>query len=157
MTTDRRQPNIAIIRKLFEAFNHDDPRPYDDLVAPQYTGPQGNQHGPAALRFVAAGLRAAFPDLHYTLDEVLAEGDDVAVRWHWTGTHQAPFRGYAPTGRPVTNTGLGIFRVREGKIVASTIETDRLGFLQQIGVVPEGVGTGAKPPRPTPSPDAAGN
>jgi len=157
MSTDRRQPNTATVRKLFEAFNHDDPRPYDELVAPEYAGPQGNQRGPAALRLVAAGLRAAFPDLHYALDEVLAEGDDVAVRWHWTGTHQAPFRGYAPTGRPVTNTGLGIFRVRDGKIVSSTIETDRLGFLQQIGVVPEGVGTGAKPPQATPGTGAAGN
>jgi predicted ester cyclase len=81
-------------------------------------------------------LRGAFPDLHYTVEDVVADGDRVAVRWHWTGTHQGAFRGIAATQRAVTNNGLAIFRLRDGRIVAATLETDRLGFLQAIGVVP---------------------
>ena len=148
MTTDHRTQNTLTIQKLFEAFNHDDLRPYDTLVAADYVGPQGAERGPAAFRTIAVGLRTAFPDLHYALDDVLSDGDQVAVRWHWTGTHKGAFRGHAPTGRSVTNTGLGIFRLREGRIVAASLETDRLGFLQQIGVIPEG---GGGVTRPTPS------
>ena len=91
------------------------------------------------------GLRAAFPDIHYTVDDVVAEGDQVAVRWHWTGTHRGAFRGFPPTDKAVTNTGAGIFRLSGGKIVTAVLETDRLGFLEQIGAVPEGVGRGPHP------------
>lgn len=148
MTNDHRQQNSQAVRNLFEAFNHDDLRALDDVVASEYVGPQSELRGPAAFRAIASGLRSAFPDLHYTLDDVLAEGEEVAVRWHWTGTHNGPFRGYPATGRAVTNNGIGIFRIREGKIASASLETDRLGFLQQIGIVAEGVGTGARPSTP---------
>ena len=100
------------------------------------------------------GLRTAFPDIHYTLDDVVAEGDRVAVRWHWTGTHKAPFRAFPATGKAVTNPGTGIFRFQDGKIVAAALETDRLGFLEQIGVVPPNVGLGPRR-RPVPTASAA--
>jgi steroid delta-isomerase-like uncharacterized protein len=114
-------------------------------VGPDYVGAQGEK-GAAGFNAVAIGLRTAFPDLHYTLEEVLAEGDQVAVRWHWTGTHEGAFRAFPATGKSVRNTGGGIFRLREGKIVAATLETDRLGFLEQIGAVPEGDGRGGPKP-----------
>jgi steroid delta-isomerase-like uncharacterized protein len=141
--TDENKRNVE---KLFETFNESDLGPLDALVAPEYVGPQGDK-GAAGFRAVMAGLRGAFPDVHYTVDDVVAEGDRVAVRWHWTGTHQGPFRGYAATGKSVTNPGLAIFRLERGVIVAGALETDRLGFLQQIGAVPAGVGAG---PRPSP-------
>ena len=92
--------------------------------------------GPAAFRQVMTSLRGAFPDLLYTVEAILAEGNAVAIRWHWTGTHRGGFRGVAPTGRCLTNNGTAIFELRAGKIVAAALETDRLGFLQSIGVVP---------------------
>ena len=58
------------------------------------------------------------------------------MRWHWTGTHKGPFRTFAPTGKTMTNTGTAIFQLRDGKIVAASLETDRLGFLQQMEIVP---------------------
>jgi predicted ester cyclase len=67
---------------------------------------------------------------------MIAEGDQVAIRWHWSGTHRGTFRGIAPTERALTNNGIGIFRLQAGKIVAASLETDRLGFLQGIGVLP---------------------
>src|SRR4051794_5019194 len=139
------EDNKGNVRRLFETFNNADLATIDALVGPEYVGAQGDK-GAAGFKSVVVGLRAAFPDLHYTVDNVLAEGDQVAVRWHWTGTHQGSFRGFPPTGKAVTNTGAGIFRLGGGKIVASVLETDRLGFLEQIGVVPEGVGRGARPP-----------
>ena len=139
--------NKKQVETLFETFNHENLGLLDELVAPEYVGPQGGQ-GPAGFRAVIVGLRGAFPDLHYTVDDVLAEGDKVAVRWHWTGTHRAPFRGFPATGKSVSNPGAGIFRCQGGKIVAGSIETDRLGFLEQIGAVPENVGLG---PRPAPA------
>jgi predicted ester cyclase len=144
-TTEATDQNKQLVERLFETFNHGDLGIVDTLVGDEYVGAQGDK-GPAGFKAVVAGLRAAFPDLHYTLDEVIAEGDRVAVRWHWTGTHQGTFRKFAATGKAVTNTGAGIFRLRGGKIVAAELETDRLGFLEQIGAVPAGVGGGPRSP-----------
>jgi steroid delta-isomerase-like uncharacterized protein len=144
-TDQARTQNKRSVEQLFEAFNHGDLSEIDVLVAPAYVGAQGDK-GPAGFRAVVVGLRTAFPDLRYTLDDVVADGDRVAVRWHWTGTHRGPFRAFPATGKAVRNTGAGIFRLHDGKIVAAELETDRLGFLEQIGAVPEGVGRG---PRPT--------
>ncbi|MFT3696591.1 MAG: ester cyclase [Kofleriaceae bacterium] len=78
-------------------------------------------------------LRTAFPDIHYTLTHVLAEGEHVGVRWSWTGTHRGAFKGFAASQAHVTNTGMAIFTFANGAIVDVVVETDRLGFLQAIG------------------------
>lgn len=132
---------------LFEAFNDGSLDAVDELIEPEYVGAQGDV-GPAGLKSFVAGLRSAFPDIHYTLDDIVAEGDQVAVRWHWTGTHQGAFRGFRTTGKTIANTGAGVFRFHEGKIVTAVLETDRLGFMQHIGVLSEGVGRVAATPRP---------
>lgn len=129
-------PNKDLVRRLFEdGFNRDQGAVVEQLVAAEYVDAAG-ERGPNAFKQVMVRLRAAFPDLTYTIDEILGEGDAVAVRWHWTGTHRGPFRGVPPTERSLTNNGSAIFRVRDGQIVAAALETDRLGFLQCIGVVP---------------------
>jgi predicted ester cyclase len=128
--------NKQLVRRLFEdGMNHGNVAAIDELIAAEYADPAGGR-GPQAFKDVMVRLKTAFPDLTYTVDELLGEGDQVAIRWHWTGTHRGTFRGLAPTERSVTNTGNAIFRVRAGKIVAASLETDRLGFLQGIGVVP---------------------
>jgi steroid delta-isomerase-like uncharacterized protein len=134
---------------LFEAFNDGGLGVVDELVGPEYVGAQGDT-GPAGFQAVVAGLRAAFPDIHYTLDDVVAEDDRVAVRWHWTGTHRGTFRGFPATGKTIANTGAGVFRFQDGQIVTAVLETDRLGFLEHIGAVPQGIGRGAQsaPSRP---------
>jgi predicted ester cyclase len=128
--------NKQIVRRLFEdGMNQGNVAAIDELIAAEYADPVGGR-GPQAFKDVMVRLKTAFPDLKYTVDELLGEGDQVAIRWHWTGTHQGNFRGLAPTQRSVTNTGNAIFHLRAGKIVAASLETDRLGFLQGIGVVP---------------------
>jgi len=138
--------NKRTVTKLFETcFNLDDMVVLDQVVSPDYVGPQGGK-GPAGFREVIVGLRSAFPDIHYTIDDLVAENGKVAVRWHWSGTHQAAFRGHPATHKAVSNTGAGIFRLQSGKIVAATLETDRLGFLQQVGAVPLDVAVPRQPP-----------
>jgi steroid delta-isomerase-like uncharacterized protein len=82
------------------------------------------------------GLRTAFPDIRYTVEDLIAEGDRVAIRWRWSGTHRAPFRGIPVSQKQVSDSGIAIYRFQDGRIVQTWLETNRLGFLQQIGVVP---------------------
>ena len=104
-------------------------------MSDEYVGADGSR-GPTAFAAVMTRLRGAFPDLHYTLEELVAEGDRVVVRWTLRGTHTGPFRDLAPTGKKIANNGVAIFRIADGKIVHATVETDRLGFLMAIGRIP---------------------
>jgi predicted ester cyclase len=128
--------NKQIVRRLFEDyFNHGRVEQLGEIVSPDFAGPNG-QRGPASFAGVLVGLRRAFPDIVYTVEDLVGEGDRVAVRWTWRGTHTGPFRDWAPTGKRVTNTGFAIFQVADGKLTNSWLETDRLGFLLSIGVIP---------------------
>jgi hypothetical protein len=72
-----------------------------------------------------------------TIDEMIAEGDRVMVRWTHRGTHQGEMRGLPPTHKQVTVSGINIFRVADSKIVEVWDISDRLGMWQQLGVLPE--------------------
>jgi predicted ester cyclase len=154
MSNQKQDQNKKNVERLFETFSSGDLATLELLVAPEYVGPQGDK-GPAGFRAVVVGLRTAFPDIRYFVDEMVAEGDSVAVRWHWTGTHRGPFRAYPPTGKPVSNSGSGIFRFQDDRVVSAGLETDRLGFLQQIGAVAENFGLGPRAGSPTPPSAAA--
>ncbi len=78
----------------------------------------------------------AFPDWHGPLEDVIAEGDKVTTRWTFQGTHQGELFGIPATGKQVTLTGMGIYRIENGKIVELWTNFDQLGMLQQLGVVP---------------------
>jgi steroid delta-isomerase-like uncharacterized protein len=80
--------------------------------------------------------RAAFPDIHFTAADVVAEADRVVVRWDVRGTHQGELMGIAPTGREVRLTAIEIFRLANGKIAEQWVLVDNLGMLQQLGVFP---------------------
>ena len=111
----------------------------DDLVALDFVELDplpGQQQGREGLKDVIGGMRAAFPDLHWVLDEVVAEGDKVVSRFTWTGTHRAAFLGIPSTGRKVTVKGVVIDRLADGKMADSRILMDSLGLMQQLGVLP---------------------
>lgn len=113
----------------------------DDLVALDFVELDplpGQQQGREGLKDVIGGLRAAFPDLHWVVDEVVAEGDKVVSRFTWTGTHRATFLEIPSTGRKVTVKGVVIDRLADGKMADSRILMDTLGMMQQLGVVPRG-------------------
>jgi steroid delta-isomerase-like uncharacterized protein len=86
-------------------------------------------------------LREGFPDIRYSIADLIAEGDRVTARWQWQGTHSGVFRGpagtFPPTGKSISNDGIGIFQVEHGKVKRAWLITDRLGFLQEIGALPK--------------------
>lgn len=81
-------------------------------------------------------FRAAFPDLHGTIEDVIAEGDKVVARITYRGTQQGELMGIPPTGKPVTMTLIGINRIVEGKIAEGWVNFDALGMMQQLGAIP---------------------
>lgn len=80
-------------------------------------------------------FRDAFPDIHFTIEDQIAEGDMVATRWKFTGTHKGELMGITPTNRQVTVTGTNIYRFVGSKIAEFWINMDGLGMLQQLGAV----------------------
>jgi steroid delta-isomerase-like uncharacterized protein len=93
----------------------------------------GQGPGLAGLKDVIAGLRATFADMHWTIEEQIAEGDSVLSRFVWTGTHRAPFFGVPATGRPVEVWGMVVDRLEAGKIKDTRILMDGLGLMRQLG------------------------
>jgi predicted ester cyclase len=87
-------------------------------------------------QFGRAGF-TAFPDLHYTLEDLIAEGDKVVHRFTMRGTHQGEFMGVAATGKVVTMTGIYISRFAGGKCVEERSSSDILGLMQQVSAIPQ--------------------
>ena len=81
--------------------------------------------------------RGAFPDLHFTLEDVIGEGDRVVVRWTATGTHKAEVMGVPATGKRVAVTGIEVSRFADGKLAETWVNWDALGLLRQLGAIPE--------------------
>jgi steroid delta-isomerase-like uncharacterized protein len=81
-------------------------------------------------------IYTAFPDLQATVEEMIAEGDKVVVRWAWQGTHQGEWQGVAATGKPIRTEGITIFRLANGRIVDDRFQANGLGLMQQIGASP---------------------
>jgi predicted ester cyclase len=115
----------------------------DEVMAPtlvyhtSHTGGNGRRevHGLDGVRRVVSVWRSAFPDLHFTLEDLLADGDTVVARWTCRGTHQGEFRGHASTGKHVTFTGITISRLAQGKIVEQWTEEDGVSLYQQLGLL----------------------
>jgi steroid delta-isomerase-like uncharacterized protein len=84
---------------------------------------------------VMTNFRQAFPDSDIVVEDEIAEGDKVVVRWTFSGTHSGNFLGLAPTGKQVRWTGITIFTLLGGKITEERGEEDFLGFLRQIGLL----------------------
>lgn len=88
------------------------------------------------IKRVTAVYRAAFPDVRMTVEDVIAAGDRVVLRWRGEGTHHGELMGLAPTGARGSVTGIDIFIWKDGKIVESWSEWDNLGLARQLGAAP---------------------
>jgi steroid delta-isomerase-like uncharacterized protein len=95
-----------------------------------------DERGLEELKHYVTIYRSAFPDIQDTVQDIVAEGDKVVVRWTSRGTHQGEFMGFAPTGREVTFTGMRLFRIAENKIAESWVNIDERGLQEQLGIVP---------------------
>ena len=134
--------NKAIVRRLFEElWNKGNLSVADQLFTPNYTHHDSSSpdfgHGPDSEKKRAALYRTAFPDLHLTIEDVIAEGETVMTRWSCRGTHKGDLNGIAPTGKHITISGVTVARVSNGKIVEGYVNWDALGLMQQLGVVPQ--------------------
>lgn len=96
----------------------------------------GQRQGREGLKEVIAGLRTAFPDMHWVVDEMIAEDDKVCTRFTWSGTHRDVFLGIPATGRHVTVKGVVIDLLSGGRMAESRILMDTLSLMQQLGVIP---------------------
>lgn len=90
--------------------------------------------GVPAWKEMLSGLLAAFPDLHFTIEDQMVDGDHVALRWRAVGTHTGPLGPMPATGRPVTIDGLAIDRLKDGKVMERWEQWDQPGMLRQLGV-----------------------
>lgn len=130
------QNNKAVIRKIYEeALNKRNIALLQQLISEEYTGIDGSR-GAAGFQGPVLGVIKAFPDAQWHIEELLGEDDRVMIRWRIEGTHQAPFQNVPPTGNRISVAGMGIYQLKEGKVTATVIQTDRFSFLQQLDVLP---------------------
>ncbi len=131
--------NKAVIRRFVEEVqNKKDWAVYDELNDPEFfnhSAPAGMTDREGSKQFLG-GFLNGFPDCHFTIDDMIAEGDQVVTKKTFSGTHEADFAGIPPTGKRVTLQFVDIMRVRDGRIVEHWLSMDQLSFMQQLGVVP---------------------
>ncbi|MGD8806620.1 MAG: ester cyclase [Chloroflexota bacterium] len=133
------ETNKAIVRRSIEKILNE--KQYDLLdeffvedVKLHGTGP--SILGRAAQLELYTAQFSAFPDWHTTIDEMIAEGDTVAVRITSNGTHQGDLQGIPATGKPYTQQAIVIYHLTNGRIVEAWMQTDMLGMMQQLGLMP---------------------
>lgn len=94
------------------------------------------QRGRDRYLAVVAANADTFEDLVWTVEEMVADGDAVAVRYTMTGTHRGEFAGIPPTGKAVVAQSMAFYRLADGRIVEERAQLDMLGILQQVGAAP---------------------
>jgi steroid delta-isomerase-like uncharacterized protein len=132
--------NKAAVRRFIEEVqNQKNWDVYDELHAPDFvnlSAPPGVPGDREGGKMFLGAFMDAFPDCHFTIEDMIAEGDCVATKKTFTGTHSAEFNGIPPTGKHVTLTFVDILRLRDGQIIEHWLSMDQLNFMQQLGVLP---------------------
>lgn len=119
------------VRAYFEqVLNRGDMAAADAIFMPdvRFEYPLGGLDGVEAVKRYIAAFRAAFPDAHFTVEDMFGEGERVAARWRLAGTQTGSFRGKPPTGKQVTLPGNTIFHVQSGKIREMWVAFDPARF-----------------------------
>ena len=132
------EQNKAQVRRVFEeVYNRGDLAVIDEVAASDLIIHASSQdiHGREGAKQYVAALRVGFPDLHFTVEDQIAEGDMVVTRWTARGTHAGEFQGIRPTGRAIHLAGSDIDRIIDGRTVECWAHVDELGLMQQLGVV----------------------
>jgi steroid delta-isomerase-like uncharacterized protein len=134
------EQNKSIVRRwVEEGWNKHNLAVIDEVYVPNFVQhepePQTVNSSEALKQYVGAYL-TAFPDLHLSMEDLIAEGDKVVWRFNSTGHQIGPFMGLPPTGRAGNITGIVIFRLEDSRIVEGWVNIDVLGLLQQVGIIP---------------------
>ena len=134
--------NIEKNKAFIQAFNEDFWNNHNIAVFEKYHAvdfiahyPEGDLNG-EQFKGLCKAYFSAFPDLHVTIDDIIAEGDKVVKVWSTNSTNKGDFMGIPATGTQIVVTGMEVFRIADGKIAENWIIMDNLGMLQQLGVIP---------------------
>jgi steroid delta-isomerase-like uncharacterized protein len=136
------QTNKQAVRRFFEeAWNQGRLAVVDELVAKNSVGhdpgrPANIPDGSEGVKMMIQAYRTAFPDIHFTVDDMIAEGEEVTARFTATGTNTGPLMGRPATGKQTTITGIVIDRFDHGQVVEAWVNWDQLSQLRQLGLLP---------------------
>jgi steroid delta-isomerase-like uncharacterized protein len=132
------EENKAQVRRGFEALNERNWTTFDALCAPDFVfhNASTTMQGLEVYKQFILMYFTAFPDSRFTIEDLIAEGDTVVVRYTARGTHQSNLMAIPPTGKQASVTAIGIFRIVNGIAVEEWVNMDDLGLLQQLGVIP---------------------
>jgi len=128
------EENKAIIRRYYEAANKHNVDLAAELVAPDFIDYTNKIEGLESLKQFGNMLIKGFPDLHWTIEDIVAEEDKVWVRTTVTGTHKGEYRGVPPTGEKITMRCVDIWRIVDGKIAEAWAVDDLLDFYKKLGI-----------------------
>lgn len=131
-------PEDTLTRLYEDVWNGSNPDTANELVHEEYHIHErelaAEMQGPALYRALARGTREIFPDMKFTIEDILGVDEKVALRWTMTGTHEGgPMFGVEPTGQEVELTAIEINRFEDGKLIETWTQSDQLGLVQQLG------------------------
>jgi steroid delta-isomerase-like uncharacterized protein len=131
-------PEETLIQLYDGVWNGNSPEAADELVHEAYTIHDrelaAEMEGPELYKALASGTREIFPDMEFTVEDIIASGEKVALRWTMTGTHEGPMFGVEPTGQQVELTAIEMNRFAKGKLIETWTQSDQLGLMQQLGI-----------------------
>lgn len=130
------EENKELVKRFAKAWENGDLDKMDDILAEDFvfrTAPPGVRPDREGYKEFVGKHLSAFPDFSVALEDVLAEGDRVAHRVTWTGTHKGEYMGSAPTGKPVAMTVISIVRIEDGRIAEQWAEADVLAVMRGAG------------------------
>jgi steroid delta-isomerase-like uncharacterized protein len=135
------EENKAFVRRFYDEFNKQNWAGVEEDCAPDYVMhdplPPGISPDLAGFKQLCTAWWTAFPDGHFVVEDLIAEGDKVVARVTFRGTHQGEFTGMPATGKQVSWTGIGIDRIEADKFVEAWASADILGLMQQLGAIPQ--------------------
>jgi steroid delta-isomerase-like uncharacterized protein len=132
------EQNKALVRKMIEELNKGNVGILEEVLAPDYVyyTPSGSTK-PMSKEETIESVNAhgkAFPDLNWNIEELIAEGDKVVLRFIALGTHQGEFESIPATGNKIEISAIEVFRIENGKIVEERLDGDMLGVMMQLGM-----------------------
>ena len=134
------EANKLTMHRFVEFINTASQKLAEELISPNaifhVPGRPEPMRGPAGYLAIIEMMRGGFPDIQWTLEEMVAEGDKVAARFIMRGTHQGTFFGVAPSGKKIAVQAMNFYCLSDGKFVEERGQPDMLGLLQQIGAAP---------------------
>jgi predicted ester cyclase len=134
------EQNKLVMHTFVDFINTANPDLANALIDPGATfyvpGQPGPVKGPAGYLAIIAMMRGGFPDIQWTLEELICEGSNIAARFTMRGTHEGSFLGVPATGNKIAVQALNIYRLSGGKIVEEYGQPDLLGLMGQIGALP---------------------